>query len=185
MYDNPQHAVSLDPTQNFVLNGQMPYISSTAIANYLYLLSTDSGYSSFKKNYFGYDRPSCSVKLLEYLGYGNFENFISKSWADSPLMVSLNCNIFGLLAYQKIYADYYRDGQWERISPSSFNVDYLDGTSMNITDYISSKFYENYNFLTSVIVIGRKTCFMVFFLASNMVMFLLFLCLFRMRLKVL
>lgn len=146
MYDNPQHAVSLDPTQNFVLNGQMPYISSTAIANYLYLLSTDSGYSSFKKNYFGYDRPSCSVKLLEYLGYGNFENFISKSWADSPLMVSLNCNIFGLLAYQKIYADYYRDGQWERISPSSFNVDYLDGTSMNITDYISSKFYENYNF---------------------------------------
>ena len=37
MYDNPQHAVSIDPTQNFVLNGEMPYTASSEIAQYLFL----------------------------------------------------------------------------------------------------------------------------------------------------
>ena len=61
-------------------------------------------------------------------------------------MANLNQNIFGLLAYQKIYSDFYRDAQWERISPSTFNVDYLDGSSMNLDDTYSTEFYQNYNF---------------------------------------
>lgn len=146
MYDNPQHAVSIDPTRNFVLNGEMPYMTSEAIASYINALSTASALVNYKSNYFGYDRSKASVKLLEYLGYGNYESFLADAWNSAPLMANLNQNIFGLLAYQKIYSDFYRDAQWERISPSTFNVDYLDGSSMNLDDTYSTEFYQNYNF---------------------------------------
>ena len=33
-------------------------------------------------------------------------------------------NIMPFLAYQKIYNDFYRNSQWEKPTPSSFNVDY-------------------------------------------------------------
>lgn len=151
MYDNPQHAVSLDPTQNFLLDGSMPSVTTKAIADYLSSFGTT--YADYDKNYFGYSRSECSAKLLEYLGYGRFYAFTprgSDTWDSAPLMSNLTFNIFGLLAYQKIYADYYRDSQWERISPSTFNVDYMDGTSnMSINDLItgssSSKVIQNYN----------------------------------------
>lgn len=145
MYDNPQHAVSLDPTENFVLNGEMPFTTSVDIANYIYAIG--NSYSSYKTNYFGYERAICSVKLLEYLGYGNYEIYISDTWSGAPLMADLNQNLFGLLAYQKIYSDFYRDSQWERISPSTFNVDYLDGNSMIVNGFnTNSSFCQNYNF---------------------------------------
>lgn len=146
MYDNPQHAVSIDPTKNFVLNGEMPYMTSEAIGSYINALSTASVLVNYKSNYFGYDRSKASVKLLEYLGYGNYESFLANDWNSAPLMANLNQNIFGLLAYQKIYSDFYRDGQWERVSPSTFNVDYLDGSSVNLDNTYSTEFYQNYNF---------------------------------------
>lgn len=151
MYDNPQHAVSLDPTQNFLLDGSMPSVTAKAIADYLSSFGTT--YADYDKNYFGYSRSGCSAKLLEYLGYGRFYSFTPRgtdTWDSAPLMSNLTFNIFGLLAYQKIYADYYRDSQWERVSPSTFNVDYMDGTSnMSIDGLItgssSSKVIQNYN----------------------------------------
>ena len=147
MFDNPQHAVSVDPTKNFVLNGEMPYTASSEIASYIYSLKNSPTFADYRKNYFGYDRATCSVKLLEYLGYGNYESFLANDWSAAPLMANLNHNVLGLLAYQKIYSDFYRDSQWERISPSTFNVDYLDGQSMYFTDLpTQSYFLQNYNF---------------------------------------
>lgn len=144
MYDNPQHAVSLDPSQNFVLNGEMPYASSQNFADYIYNISVNN--TSYGVNYFGYSRAKCSVKLLEYLGYGNYEPFLSGAWSASPLMVNSNHNLFGLLAYQKIYSDFYRDSQWERISPSTFNVDYLDGSNMRLGgSFAGTSFIRSYN----------------------------------------
>lgn len=151
MYDNPQHAVSLDPTQNFLLDGVMPSVTAKAICDYLAAFGTT--YKSYDRNYFNYLRSECTAKLLEYLGYGNFYAYTPNrgdTWTTLPLMSNLTFNIFGLLAYQKIYADYYRDSQWERISPSTFNVDYMDGTSnMSIDGFItgdsSSKVVQNYN----------------------------------------
>lgn len=147
MYDNPQHAVSLDPTQNFVLSGEMPYVTASDIATYLSVVYAGSG-GTVSRNYFNYSRAELSAKLLEYLGYGNFHPYVTSenlNWESSPLMADLNLNIFGLLAYQKIYADFFRDTQWERISPSTFNVDYLSGESMRI-DFSSTNFVNNYNF---------------------------------------
>lgn len=48
MYDNPQHAVSIDPTGNFVLNGEMPYCSSAQLSNYLYYLNNDASLTNYK-----------------------------------------------------------------------------------------------------------------------------------------
>lgn len=148
MYDNPQHAVSIDPTKNFVLNGEMPFFTSESVAKYIELLETGSSFVDYKSNYFGYSRTKGTVKLLEYLGYGNYEPYLSSSWEQSPLMSNLNQNIFGLLAYQKVYSDFYRDSQWERISPSTFNVDYMDGSDMSVSSFILNNvnFYKAYNF---------------------------------------
>jgi hypothetical protein len=128
-----------------VLNGEMPYTASSEIATYINYLSVNSTFADYKSNYFGYDRAKSSVKLLEYLGYGNYENYLTKDWDSSPLMANLNHNIFGLLAYQKIYSDFYRDSQWERVSPSTFNVDYMDGSQM-LVNFASESFFKNYNF---------------------------------------
>ena len=38
-------------------------------------------------------------------------------------------NVFPILAYQKIYQDFFRWSQWEKSNPSSYNVDYFDGVS--------------------------------------------------------
>lgn len=150
MYDNPQHSLSMNPTDNFVLSGTMPSITASGLAKYLVNVN-DSGE---ELNYFGYNRALCSAKLMEYLGYGNFYRYAKGdqfTWDEHPLLNNIKFNIFGFLAYQKIYADYYRDSQWERVSPSTFNVDYMDGvTSDNsIEPYLdgdsSSDIITNYN----------------------------------------
>lgn len=147
MYDNPQHAVSLDSTKPFALNGDMPYTDCKSIADYVSKMSADVE-QYYGKNYFNYPRVDGTIKLLEYLGYGNFSPFAKSSCSESPLMANLELNLFGLLGYQKIYADYYRDSQWEKISPSTFNVDYLAGDNMKVdfSDTTLSSFKENYNF---------------------------------------
>lgn len=149
MYDNPQHSVSMNPTDNFVLSGTMPSITASGLAKYLVNVN-DSGE---ELNYFGYNRALCSAKLMEYLGYGNFYRYAKGdqfTWDEHPLLNNLNFNIFGFLAYQKIYSDYYRDSQWERIAPSTFNVDFMDGSGNNsIEPYLdgdsSSDILTNYN----------------------------------------
>lgn len=147
MYDNPQHAVSLDSTKPFALNGDMPYTDCQSIANYVNRMAANVE-QSYGKNYFNYPRVDGTLKLLEYLGYGNFYDFKEAPWGDQYLMTNLQLNLFGLLGYQKIYADYYRDSQWEKIAPSTFNVDYLSGDNMKVdySDATLSSFKENYNF---------------------------------------
>lgn len=149
MYDNPQHSVSMNPTDNFVLSGTMPSITASGLAKYLVSVNG----SGEELNYFGYNRALCSAKLMEYLGYGNFYRYAKGdqfTWDEHPLLNNLNFNIFGFLAYQKIYSDYYRDSQWERIAPSTFNVDFMDGSGNNsIQSYLdgdsSSDIITHYN----------------------------------------
>lgn len=156
MYDNPQHANSWNPADAFTLKGEMPYITCEQIANYFKTQrSLGLLVSSIKNNYFGYQRGPLSAKLLEYLGYGNYFDYVGtdsskNEWSKNPLMNNLNLNVFGLLAYQKIYADFFRDSQWEKISPSTFNVDYMNGVDtlqMDIPVGTSPNqdFYKSYN----------------------------------------
>lgn len=155
MYDNPQHASDILPSNNGILSDHLPFITCEQIAKYLEnQRSLGLLNSKASKNYFGYDRGQLTVKLLEYLGYGNFYDYVSSNneintWSKNKRMNNLNLNAFGLLAYQKIYADFYRDSQWEKSNPSSFNVDFMTGTgSMNVPIPLidpPADFYNNYN----------------------------------------
>lgn len=112
------------------------------------------------ENYFGFSRANLTAKLLKYLGYGNFvvnpgstgaewpkfgstvpNNIagISSDWFKQDVIV----NIFPILAYQKIYQDFFRWSQWENANPSTWNVDYFTGESPYMTIPPTSDAYWN------------------------------------------
>lgn len=76
-----------------------------------------------KLNPLGYNRKQLSTKLFEYLGYGNFTERIEHEPSE------IARNIFPLLAYHKVYNDYYRNQQWEYPSPHTYNIDYISDSS--------------------------------------------------------
>lgn len=141
---NSQHASSL--MVNDTLSGKLPYITSEQIAMYLYNLSYND--SDQDLNPFGFYRSALSSKLLEYLGYGDYSIFTdgTTTWNSKPLMYNLECSLFPLLAYQKIYSDYFRYTQWERSNPSTFNVDYIKGTNDLNLDITELSRYSDFNF---------------------------------------
>ena len=145
---NQQHAVSItNPRAEYV--GAMPFITASQIANYIRTVNGLTSGDGYKTNLFGFNRASLSCKLLQYLGYGDYSPFLENSTGGfnyNPQM-----NVFGLLAYQKIYSDFYRDQQWEYPAPSTFNVDYITGSGTNenamqvpIPTTKTNIFFQNY-----------------------------------------
>ena len=101
----------------------------------------------------GLNRNLGTIKLLDALGYGDFSFLLNSSSSTYPVVY---LNAFRLLAYQKIYSDFYRNEQWEESKPTNFNVDYFAPTSSHVevlhlvVDDIVSKplsptTYDNYN----------------------------------------
>ena len=97
-------------------------------------------------NQFGFSRGSLGFKLLAYLGYGSVDRGTSTGWGISQWSTSVGTerfdtsfvqnrlvNIFPILAYQKIYQDFFRWEQWENADPTTYNVDYYDGTPGNFS----------------------------------------------------
>lgn len=140
---NQIQALSL--TQNLNLGTYLPSFSLNILGGVLYRLSGgsfDPTSSSSLKNMFGFSRADLSFKLLNYLGYGNVVSTSPSSrWWSTSLSISDSgnytqqyiqnnyVNIFPILAYQKIYQDFFRWSQWENSNPSSYNVDYYSGVS--------------------------------------------------------
>lgn len=146
---NQIQALSL--TQNLSLGTYLPSLPINILGSAVTRLNGDSpspGYSSALKNLFGFYRSDCSYKLLNYLGYGNIVRNSPASdnrWWSTSLKYSSSTdvfsqryiqnsvvNIFPLLAYQKIYQDFFRWSQWENANPSSYNVDYFSGVSSSL-----------------------------------------------------
>ena len=137
---------ALSFTQNLSLGTYLPSLGLAQISTFLYRLngnSTPSETPAFK-NAFGFSRADLAFKLLSYLGYGNFIKTTPTSgnrWWSTSLKVSTPSaysqnyiqnnvvNVFPILAYQKIYQDFFRWSQWEHANPSSYNVDYYSGDS--------------------------------------------------------
>lgn len=77
-------------------------------------------------------------RLYEYLGYGKVaissSDTGSQHYSVQTLYHTQVMNPFPLLAYNKIYNDFYRNSQWETSIPRNFNVDYLSpfGSSMEM-----------------------------------------------------
>ena len=87
-----------------------------------------------------------ACKLLDLLGYGSMigssnvgKAAITKDYlgldnvsdADNPLVyyASQTVNLLPILAYQKIYFDFFSNSQWEKHLAYAYNVDYWPGTS--------------------------------------------------------
>lgn len=101
-------------------------------------------------------------KILDMLGYGSFlsgsnsaKAAITKAYlgkdnvtdADNPLVFtqSQTVNLLPLLAYQKIYYDFFSESQWEKHLAYSYNVDYWDGKSqLNLAPEMLQLRYANY-----------------------------------------
>jgi hypothetical protein len=151
---NQVQALSL--TQNLSLGTYLPSLTLNFLGvalNYLNNNSWTPQASGFK-NLFGFSRSDLSFKLLNYLGYGNILGTApstgSRWWSTSLKNESASgtytqtyiqnnyVNIFPLLAYQKIYQDFFRWSQWEKSNPSSYNVDYYTGTSLGLVSSLPS-----------------------------------------------
>ena len=142
---NQIQALSL--TQNLSLGSYLPSFPLSTLFQSLSFLNGKSHLpsdSNSLKNAFGFNRADCSFKLLSYLGYGNYVKdspSIDNRWWSTSLkhtaksvytqqyIQNNSVNIFPLLAYQKIYQDFFRWSQWENANPSSYNVDYYTGVS--------------------------------------------------------
>ena len=103
-----------------------------------------------------------SCKILDLLGYGSFlsstclaKKAITASYlgltdvddTHNPLIYKSPqvVNLLPLLAYQKVYFDFFSNSQWEKHLAYSYNVDYWDGTSqLNLVPEMLKLRYANY-----------------------------------------
>lgn len=101
-------------------------------------------------------------KILDMLGYGSFlapsntaKAVITKAYLGiqsledtlNPLVYSKSqtVNLLPLLAYQKIYYDFFSESQWEKHLAYAYNVDYWDGKSqLNLAPEMLQLRYANY-----------------------------------------
>ena len=146
---NQIQALSL--TQNLSLGTYLPSLPLSVLVTSLSCLnggSNNPGYSGSLKNMFGFNRGDLCFKLLNYLGYGNIIRSVPSSgnrwWSTSlkntddasnysqQYIQNNYVNLFPLLAYQKIYQDFFRWSQWENANPSSYNVDYYSGVNPSL-----------------------------------------------------
>lgn len=117
---NAFHAKSVSaPVDEFPTH---PYLSMNMVLTLLTNMQDQD--SKYYLDYNLASRPGGShlvydstTKLLQYLGYP-----IVKS---TGITGDLALNPFPLLAYQKIYQDYFRFSQWEDAAPWTYNLDYI------------------------------------------------------------
>lgn len=148
MTDNVQHATGLNSTAQ--VTDQQPHFNLMEYLMYLKNVNTMYGDGSTAPlagsfNQFGYNRAQLTDKLMDYLDYGSYMDWVNDgaSIYDKPAQ-NVALNPFPLLAYQKIYYDYYRNSQWENSNAPAFNVDYLSGNDLeiNVTDLWSPSYLE-------------------------------------------
>ena len=122
----------------------VPYTTMAQFNNILF--ATNSADQTNTRDDAGLPLVYGFCKLLDMLGYGSMiskdstaKNSITQKYlgldgvgdGNNPLVysVSQSVNMLPLLAYQKIYFDFYSNSQWEKHLAYSYNVDYWQGTS--------------------------------------------------------
>lgn len=110
------------------------------------LLTANAGDQSNNRDDAGLPYVYGACKLLDLLGYGSMIDSTNTAKAaitqkylgldnlndgDNPLVysVSQSVNLLPILAYQKIYFDFFSNSQWEKHLAYAYNVDYWQGSS--------------------------------------------------------
>lgn len=121
----------------------VPNVSQSDISMFLQL--ANAGDQSNNRDDAGLPIVYGSCKLFDLLGYGSVlstsnsgKAAITQKYlgvdnlgdADNPLVYSTSqtVNILPLLAYQKIYYDFFSNSQWEKHLAYAYNVDYWSGS---------------------------------------------------------
>ena len=147
-------------TTNTSALDRVPWTPQTQFS--LFLQTANAGDQTNVRDDAGLPIVYGSCKLLDLLGYGSMiaSNNAGKAaitqkylgidnLSDSvnPLVYSTSqsVNLLPLLAYQKIYYDFFSNSQWEKHKAYSYNVDYWTGSSAIslVTDMIQLR-YANY-----------------------------------------
>lgn len=122
----------------------VPYTTMSQFNNLL--LAANSGDQPNTRDDAGLPYVYGACKLLDLLGYGSMiassntakaaitEKYLGLDGLgdkDNPLVysVSQTVNMLPILAYQKIYFDFFSNSQWEKHLAYAYNVDYWQGTS--------------------------------------------------------
>lgn len=131
--------IASSPFANAKVSTEMPYISYSDLHNYVNALMSipDTSESSMPNRFNnGTYRHCATSKLLQLLGYGNFQqqflhlntdNYKFRSVSNAPAL-----SVFRLLAYQKICNDFYTYRQWQPYNASLCNIDYVTPDSKNM-----------------------------------------------------
>lgn len=122
----------------------VPYTTMAQVSSFLVL--ANSGDQPNTRDDAGLPYVYGACKLLDLLGYGSMigqsnpaKAAITKDYlgldnvgdTDNPLVysVSQTVSMLPILAYQKIYFDFFSNPQWEKHLAYAYNVDYWQGTS--------------------------------------------------------
>ena len=142
MTDYVTSASSCD--KNIVALSSVPYTTMSQFNSLLLLMNTSDQPNS--RDDAGLPLVYGTCKLLDMLGYGSMiaSNNTAKAAitqkylgldglgdGNNPLVYSVSqaVNILPILAYQKIYFDFFSNSQWEKHLAYAYNVDYWQGTS--------------------------------------------------------
>ena len=136
--------------KNATALSSVPYTTMAQFSNTLFLMNASD--QSNTRDDAGLPLVYGSCKLLDLLGYGSmieksntakaaitqkYLGLDNLSDGNNPLVysVSQTVNMLPILAYQKIYFDFFSNSQWEKHLAYAYNVDYWSGTSY-LTLYI-------------------------------------------------
>ena len=146
--------IAKSPFANAKVSTEMPYISYSALHSYVNSLvngnnpvsptpEQESGNHVYIN---GCYRFAETAKLLQMLGYGNFNQQFEKPHASDLFHLenvknSPALSVFRLLAYQKICNDFYIYRQWQPYNASLCNIDYItpDSPSMDLSPQFTSQ----------------------------------------------
>ncbi len=130
-------------SENTPLLASVPNVAQSSFSSFLQL--SNAGDQVNTRDDAGLPIVYGTCKLLDLLGYGSMlsssntgKAAITEKYlgvdnlgdADNPLVYSTSqtVNILPLLAYQKIYYDFFSNSQWEKHLAYAYNVDYWSGS---------------------------------------------------------
>ena len=146
--------IAKSPFANAKVSTEMPYISYSALHSYVNsLVNGNNPVSPTPEQELGNHiyingcyRFAETAKLLQMLGYGNFNQQFEKPHTSDLLHLenvknSPALSVFRLLAYQKICNDFYIYRQWQPYNASLCNIDYItpDSPSMDLSPQFTSQ----------------------------------------------
>lgn len=135
--------IAKSPFDNAKVTTDMPFISYSALHSYLNKMVNYASMTNVNEKNYGFlynngcFRHAESAKLLQLLGYGNFNQQFLRFSKEKPysLLGADNApalSIFRLLAYQKICNDFYTYRQWQPYNAKLCNIDYVTPDSNNM-----------------------------------------------------